>query len=184
MEAVGRSLRFYRFPYNHLGDTEQKRVQFESMLARRGYRVAASTIDTSDYLFNEAYERALTQRDNAMRRRVEQAYLDHTREQAVYFNDLSARVLGYRPPEILVLHLNSINAATAGRMLKVFKDLNYRFVSLAEAQSDPAYQRSPAVATRFGPMWQYRWARERGVKVDGSLEKEPPQWVADYGAGK
>lgn len=90
---------------------------------------------------------------------------------------------GYRPPEIIVLHLNSINAAAADRMLQVFKDLNYRFVSLAKAQADSA-NRSPAFATRFGPMWQYRWAQVRGVRVDGSLEKEPPQWVAQYADGK
>jgi hypothetical protein len=33
-------------------------------------------------------------------------------------------------------------------------------------------------------MWGYRWARERGVKVDGSLEPEPPKWITDYGSDK
>jgi peptidoglycan/xylan/chitin deacetylase (PgdA/CDA1 family) len=181
-EGAGRALQFYRFPYNHVGDTQEKRIGIESILMRHGYRLAASTIDTSDYLFNRAYERALAQKNKVMLRKIETAYLDHTREQAVFYSDLSEQVHGYRPPEIIVLHLNSINAATTGAMLKIFKQLNFRFVTLAEAQSDPAYQRSPAIATRFGPMWQYRWAIERGIKVDGRLEKEPPQWVADYGA--
>jgi len=30
-------------------------------------------------------------------------------------------------------------------------------------------------------MWAYRWAKERGIKVDGSKEPEPPAWVASYG---
>ena len=179
-EAAGRSMRFFRFPYNHIGDTEEKRVGIERILARHGYRMAASTIDTSDYLFGKAYERALAQEDRAMRRRIEEAYLHYTRQQIQYYSDLNAKVLGYRPPEIIVLHLNSLNAAVADRMLKIFKELNYEFVSLAEAQSDPAYKRSPAFATRYGPMWGYRWGRERGIKVDGRLEKEPPQRVATY----
>jgi hypothetical protein len=29
-------------------------------------------------------------------------------------------------------------------------------------------------------MWGYRWAKMRGVSVNGSLEPEPPQWVVDY----
>jgi peptidoglycan/xylan/chitin deacetylase (PgdA/CDA1 family) len=182
-EGAGRALQFYRFPYNHVGDTQDKRIEIESMLMRHGYRLAASTIDTSDYVFNRAYERALAEKNKVMLRKIETAYLDHTREQAVFYSDLSEQVHGYRPPEIIVLHLNSINAATAGAMLKIFKQLNFRFVTLAEAQSDPAYQRSPAIATRFGPMWQYRWASERGIKVDGRLAEEPPQWVTDYGAG-
>jgi hypothetical protein len=179
-EAAGRSVQFFRFPYNHIGNTEEKRVGIERLLARHGYRMAASTIDTSDYLFGKAYERALAQKDRPMRRRIEEAYLDHTRQQIQYYSDLNAKVLGYHPPDIIVLHLNSLNAAVADRMLRIFKALNYKFVSLAEAQSDPAYKRSPAFATQYGPMWGYRWARERGIKVDGSLEKEPPQWVATY----
>jgi hypothetical protein len=27
----------------------------------------------------------------------------------------------------------------------------------------------------------YRWAHERGVKVDGSKEPEPLTWIAEYG---
>ncbi len=163
-----------------MGDTEEKRVGIEQVLARHGYRLAASTIDTSDFLFGKAYERAIARKDKAMRRRIEQAYLAHTREQIQYYSDLNAKVLDYRPPDIIVLHLNTLNAAVVDRMLNIFKDLNYKFVSLTQAQSDPAYQRPPAFATRFGPMWGYRWARERRIKVDGSLEKEPPQWVASY----
>jgi hypothetical protein len=30
-------------------------------------------------------------------------------------------------------------------------------------------------------MWGYRWAKERNVKVNGSLEPDPPQWVFEYG---
>ncbi|MBB5712487.1 Na+/H+ antiporter [Sphingomonas xinjiangensis] len=133
---------------------------------------------------NGQIERAISRNDGEMHGRIEQAYLSYSRQQIQYYSDLNAKVLGYRPPEIIVLHLNSLNAAVADRLLKVFKELDYRFVSLAEAQSDRAYQQSPAHATRFGPMWGYRWARERSIKVDGSLEQEPPQWIATYAAGK
>jgi len=30
-------------------------------------------------------------------------------------------------------------------------------------------------------MWGYRWAKELDIKVDGSLESEPPAWIAQYG---
>ncbi|MEP7005166.1 MAG: polysaccharide deacetylase family protein [Sphingomonas bacterium] len=184
IEGSGRRLRFFRFPYNHVGDTEERRVRIEQLLAARGYQPAASTIDTSDYVFARAYERAAARKDAATRRRIEQAYLDHTRQQIEYYASLNAQVLGYQPPQILLLHLNSLNAAVIEPLLRIFESLDYRFVSLAQAQSDPAYQRPPAFATKFGPMWGYRWARERGVKVDGSLEKEPPIWVAHYAEGR
>ena len=80
----------------------------------------------------------------------------------------------------MLLHANRLNAAVLDRLLGLFRSANYRFVSLAEAQSDPAYATSPATATKFGPMWAYRWARERKIKVDGRLEQEPPAWIGDY----
>lgn len=179
-----RALRFYRFAYNHVGDSEQKRAAIEGLLAARCYRLAASTIDTSDYIFATAFERALKQNDTAMQRKIEDAYLSYTTTEIRYYADLNRKVLGYEPPEVLLLHLSSLNAATMNRVLAILRSMNYRFVSLDRAQADPAYRRSPAVATKFGPMWGYRWARERGVKVDGRLEQEPPQWVQDYGDGK
>lgn len=183
-EKAGRKLRFFRFPYNHVGDTVEKRQAVEALLAERGYRLAAATIDTSDYVFDKAYERALALRDSKMRRRIEDAYLAHSRQQITYYADLNRRVLGYEPPAIMLLHLNRLNAATIERLLRLFQESGYRFVSLDEAQMDPAYAVSPRVATKFGPMWGYRWAGERRVKIDGRLEQEPPKWVARYGEDK
>lgn len=182
-EAAGRPLRFFRFPFNHVGETTEKRQAVEALLTDRGYQLAASTIDTSDYLFDKARERALAKRDAAMRRRIEDAYVAYSRLQIAYYAGLDREVLGYEPPSILLLHLNRLNAATMDRLLKLFRTAGYRFVSLAEAQADPAYAQPPRVATKYGPMWAYRWARERGVKVDGRREQEPPEWVARYAAG-
>ena len=89
-------------------------------------------------------------------------------------------MLGRDAPAILVLHANRLNAAVLDRLVGLLRSSKYRFISLAEAQSDPAYATTPAVATKFGPMWAYRWARERGVKVDGRLEQEPPAWIGAY----
>ena len=178
--AAGRSIRFFRFPYNHVGDTEPKRQAVEALLQQHGYTLAASTIDTSDYLFNNAYERAVAKADKAMMVQIERAYLDHTRMQIDYYGKLGRQVLGRDAPAIMLLHVNRLNAAVLDRLLGLFRSANYRFISLAEAQSDPAYTTTPAVATKFGPMWAYRWARERKIKVDGRLEQEPPAWVSAY----
>lgn len=177
-KEFGRPIAFYRFAYNHVGDTQEKRSAIEGLLAEHGYRLAASTIDTSDYLFDQAYTRAAS--DPTMRRRIEQAYLDHSRTQIRYYQALNRQVLGREPPAIMLLHSNRLNAATLERLLAIFRSEGFRFVSLDQAQADDAYRTPPAVATRFGPMWGYRWARERGVQVDGSNEQEPPAWIQAY----
>lgn len=178
---AGRKLRFFRFPYNHLGETAEKQAGVMRLLEAHGYQLAAATIDTSDYLFDKAYAKALHARDGDMQARIKQAYLDHTATQIAYYADLNRQVLGYEPPAIMLLHINRLNAATLDAQLALFRRAGYRFVSLAEAQADPAYAQPPRLPTRFGPMWGYRWARDRGVRVNGSLEQEPPAWVATYG---
>ena len=172
------SLSFYRFAYNHVGDTEEKRVAIEALLAARGYRLAAATIDTSDYVFDAAWGRA--HRDDALQARIEEAYLAYTITQVRYYAALNAEVLGREPPAIMLLHANALNAEMMEDLLEIFRTENYAFVSLDEAMSDSAYAASPAVATKFGPMWGYRWAKERGVAVDGSKEQEPPDWIVAY----
>jgi peptidoglycan/xylan/chitin deacetylase (PgdA/CDA1 family) len=178
---AGRSLRFFRFPFNHIGDTTEKQARAFAFLKARGYQLAASTIDTSDYIYNKAFTRAFYAGDKDMQTKVKKAYLEHTEKQIAYYADLNRQVLGYEPPAIMLLHVNRLNAETMDAQLTLFRKAGYRFISLAEAQADPVYAQPPGIATRFGPMWGYRWARDRGVKVNGSLEEEPPAWVAEYG---
>ena len=183
-QRAGRRLRFFRFPFNHVGDTPEKQAAILSFLAGRGYHLAASTIDTSDYIFNAAFERALRDHDKPMQDRIKQSYLGHTATQIEYYAGLNRQALGFEPPAIMLLHLNRLNAETIEAQLSLFRQAGYHFVSLAEAQSNRAYAEPLRSATRYGPMWGYRWASERHVKIDGSREEEPPAWIADYGAGK
>ncbi len=97
-----------------------------------------------------------------------------------YYAALNRQVLGYEPPEVMLLHANRLNAETINAILLQFKERGYRFVTLTEALSDPAYQVPDTYITKFGMMWGYRWARERDVKVNGKLEKDPPDWITSY----
>lgn len=177
---AGRRLEFFRFPMNHIGETDEKREAIEALLARRGYTLAASTIDTSDYIFDAAYGVALERADLEALRWLEDAYLAHSRVQIAYYAALNRRVIGRDVPAIMLLHLNRLNAATLDRLLAVFREAGYRFVSLSEAQADPIYADPPKYSTKFGPMWGYRWARERGIRIDGRLEPVPPEWISRY----
>ena len=47
---------------------------------------------------------------------------------------------------------------------------------ITEMLADPLHP----MRKRFGPMWGYRWARERRVPFDGSREQEPPAWLQSY----
>lgn len=156
--SIGKA-RFLRFPFNHTGDTREKRDAVAAFLAERGYRVAPCTIDNSDYV-------ATWERD---------AYLAYTAAEIDYYTQLHVQVLGREIPHVMLLHANQLNAGALDGVLKLFEDRGYRFVTLAEALADPAYAVPDTYVTKYGPMWGYRWAQQLGVKVDGRLEPQPPQ---------
>jgi hypothetical protein len=79
---------------------------------------------------------------------------------------------------------NRLNADVIGQLLELFEKKRYRFVSLAAAQSDPAYRAPETYITKYGPMWGYRWAEQRNIKVNGRSEPDPPEWIVDYGETK
>ncbi len=181
LKAAGKGLRFLRLPYNHTGDTPEKQKAIAALAAKRGYTIAASTIDTSDYVFDRAYERALAENDTEAAHRIRTAYLMHTQQQIAYYADLNAQALGYEPPAIMLLHVNRLNADAMKGILSLFEESGYDFVTLEKAQADAAYRRPLSYATKHGPMWGYRWAKDRNVQVDGSHEREPPEWIVSYG---
>ena len=179
MREAGKRPRFFRFPMNHTGETRERHDQLASFLSQRGYRVAPCTIDNSDWLFDRAYVRMLSEHDPAaVRLRAE--YLSYTSAEIDYYAALGKQVFGYEPPAIMLLHDNRLNADVINELLALLQRKHYRFVSLDDALSDPAYHTPDTYVTSYGPMWGYRWAVERGVKVNGRLEPEPPDWILRY----
>ncbi len=184
MASEHRKLQFFRFPYNHTGDTQQKHDALAAFLARRGYRLAPCTIEDSDWLFNATYFLARSRHDQAAIARVRADYLAFAAAQIDYFLKLDQQVLGYDAPHIMLMHDNPLNADVIDDLLDLFEERGFRFVTLSQAESDPIYrQPDPYIAksAAFGPMWGYRWAVQRGVHVDGSLEPNVPDWIQAYG---
>lgn len=181
IKGAGKKLEFFRFPFNHTGDTRVKHDVIAAFLSQRGYRLATCTIDTSDYLFNNAYVQMLAKNDNVAAEKLRLEYVAYTSVEIDYYAALNKQVLGHEPPEVMLLHDNRLNADVIEQVLALFEEKKYQFVPLDVAQSDAAYRTPDTYITKYGPMWGYRWANERKVKVNGSLEPDPPKWILDYG---
>jgi peptidoglycan/xylan/chitin deacetylase (PgdA/CDA1 family) len=184
LKSNGRVLQFFRFPYNDTGDTQAKHNDFAAYLKAHGYQVATCTIDTSDYIFAEAYARALGSNDSGLASRVRQEYLAYSATEIDYYASLNRRVLGYEPPQVMLIHDSLLNADSIDDLLSLFRTRSYKLVTLSEAQSDPAYSIPDTDVTKYGIMWGYRWAQERNLGKLGMHESEPPEWILDYASGK
>jgi peptidoglycan/xylan/chitin deacetylase (PgdA/CDA1 family) len=180
MAKVGKTPRYFRFPQNHTGDTKEKHDAIAAFLQRRGYTLAVCTIDNEDFAFNEAYLKMFANKDEESASRLRADYLAYTSTEIDYYTELHRKIFSREIPHVMLLHVNRLNADVIDKLLDIFEQKRYAFVSLDTALADPAYKTPDADITKYGPMWGYRWARELGIKVNGALETEPPAWIAQY----
>jgi len=179
--TAGVGTKYLRFPFNHAGDTAAKHDAVRAFLTSRGYQIAACTIDTSDYVFNDAYALMQQRRDTQSIVKLWADYLAYTATEIDYYESLNVQVFGHSIPHVMLLHANRLNADLIEQLLTIFETKGFQFVTLDEAQADPAYQTPEGPPTKYGPMWGYRWANARQIKINGAAEQEPPDWILRYG---
>ncbi|MFN7777858.1 MAG: polysaccharide deacetylase family protein [Betaproteobacteria bacterium] len=132
-----------RFPYLKEGDTAAKRDAVRAWMRAQGYRPGPVGIDASDWYYDErfvAWRRAHPQGDLTAWRA---AYLDHLRDRARYYDALAQATLGRRPPLVLLLHTNEINATFLPDVLAMFRAEGWRIVDAEAAFADPLYEMQP-----------------------------------------
>ena len=170
---------YFRHPMTHTGDTQAKKEAIETFLAARGYKVTPHTIENSDFIFNVGYVRALRNKDEAMAKRLRETYLDFTIAVTEFAERISPQVFGREITQTLLLHANDINADCLDEMLRRLAARGYRFVTLDEAMSDPAYQTKDTSVSKYGPSWLWRWMKSKGMSLSFNDDPEPPSWVTD-----
>ena len=85
LKEAGKKLAYFRFPFNHTGDTKAKHDAIAAFLTQRGYRLAPCTIDSSDYVFNSAYVLMLAKNDGPAAEKLRAEYLAYTAAEIDYY---------------------------------------------------------------------------------------------------
>jgi peptidoglycan-N-acetylglucosamine deacetylase len=135
----GRDWKWFRYPFLDEGENADKRAAAREVLARHGYRVAAVTMDFTDWAWTAPYARCRDSGDEAAVARLEQLFLQSSRENIAYYRQLSRTVYGREIPYVLILHVSAFEARVLPRLLRLLREEGFRFTTLAEAQPDPAY---------------------------------------------
>jgi peptidoglycan/xylan/chitin deacetylase (PgdA/CDA1 family) len=131
--------RWFRFPYLHEGQDSAKRAAVRAELAKRGYHIAAVTMSFGDYMWNEPYARCLAAGDTRAVAWLEQSYLNAAHESAALSRAQSQAAYGRDIPYVLLMHVGAFDARMLPRLLAQYRAEGFRFASLPDAESDPAY---------------------------------------------
>ena len=175
LQKKGARLRYFRHPFLHTGLNLQTKTALEKFLFNRGYTIAPVTIDNSDWIFAAAYAKAAERQDQAAMKRVADAYIPYMQSMFEYFEKMSVELLGYEPPQVLLLHANALNADHFGGLARMMQQRGYVFITLEQALKDNAYRSPDSYTGTGGLSWLHRWGRTRGiVRRD---EPDTPQFV-------
>lgn len=170
-------LRYFRHPYLDTGRDLLTRREAEAFLVERGYRIAPITLDGWDWMFAGLYEDAKNRKDTGLQQQIVKEYLAYHDSVFAYAEQLSVKVVGYEPKQILLLHASNLEADHIGELMDVLRKRGYRFVTLEDALSDTAYSLPDTYVGEEGTGWLDHWAITQGKIPQGAPVF--PQWVMD-----
>jgi len=170
-------LRYFRHPYLDTGRDLTTRRKAEEFLTQRGYRIAPVTLDGWDWAFAGIYEDAKQRNDTALQDRIVKDYLAHHDAEFAWAEELSRKVVGYEPKQVLLLHASNLEADHIGELLDLLRKRGYRFITLEDALGDQAYSLPNTYVGEEGSGWIEQWAITQGKIPQGAPKF--PEWVLD-----
>ena len=177
LEQHKMKLRYFRHPYLDTGRDLETRRKAEEFLSQRGYRIAPITLDGWDWMFAGLYEDAKKRNDTAMQDKIAKEYLAYHDAVFSFMEQLSVKIVGYEPRQILLLHASDLEADHIGELLDVLRKHGYRFISLGDALSDLVYGLPNTYVGEEGTGWIDQVAITQGRIPQGAPVF--PQWVMD-----
>lgn len=160
--------RWLRYPYLHEGDTLEKRRAVRAFLASNGYRIAQTTIDFEDYLWNSAHARCWMKEDAESIAWLRESYRTAARDFIKLDLANSRAVFGRDIHHVMLLHLGSFSSHILPDLFEILAEEGFEIVTLEEAQKDPAYDYDPDVAHPRG-----------GTLVELAMQAKNVPWPAN-----
>lgn len=164
MQGEGRTLRWFRHPFLHLGTTPETRKAMQDFLAAHGYSVAPVTVNSAEWVFAAAYANAQAQGDPDAARRIGAAYVPYMEAAFTDAEQLALDLFGRPISQVLLLHANSLNADHFAALASMLRQRGYRFISLDDALKDRAYASPLGFSGLQGESWLECWARQAGLR--------------------
>lgn len=164
---------WFRYPYLWEGDTLEKRHAVRQYLKERKYHVAQVTLDFEDYLWNGPYARCADKNDSASIEWLKSSYLATASEYVALGQSTAKLIYGRTIKHVLLLHIGGFETVMLPQLLDLLKRQGFKFITLPQAEKDPAYKSDPDVAMKDG-----------GTLLDQMLEarhlQQPPHHEKPY----
>jgi len=166
---------WFRYPYLNEGDTLDKRRAVRAYLKDHHYRIAQVTLDFEDYAWNGAYARCADKKDEKAIAWLKESYLSTATEYMKLGRELSQQVFQRQIKHVLLMHIGAFDAEMLPQLLAQMKQQGFKFVTLKQAESDPAYQTDPDLALKEGTTLLDEMMEARHLEFPPHAEKPMKQ---------
>ena len=165
----GQSPRYFSYPFLNTGKNLEDKAKVEAWLASRGYTSVKYTFDNNEWMYSFAYDAARNDNDVNTMKEVRESYLAYMSKMFDHYEAYSAAMFGRDIPQTMVLTPSRLIMDTADEFFTMATKRGYSFVSIDEAQADPAYNTKEEFTGDAGISWFERWTLAKGA----ALRKEP-----------
>lgn len=140
LSGFGQKRRYFRYPYLHYGDTQEKRKQASLFLEAQNYIVCPATVIPEDYLYNLNLTKLGKTPDSAKYEALMNEYINHVLDELERQERLAQDIMNRPIEQILLLRANRLNAVFLDELLGALKSEGYEFVTLDSALKDEVYE--------------------------------------------
>jgi peptidoglycan/xylan/chitin deacetylase (PgdA/CDA1 family) len=171
LAAKDANWRWLRYPYLREGDTVEKRRAIRAYLQAHQYRVAQVTLDWEDYLWNSAYARCVAKNDARSIAWLRSSYLETATQYLDLGREMAKLIYGHDINHVLLLHLGAFSSAILPDVFDLMEKKGFKFVTLEEAESDPAYEGDPDAGSKYGGTLLEEWMDVRKIPYPAVAKK-------------
>ena len=174
----GEDWHWLRFPLLDEGDDLAKHRALQAFLEEHGYRVAEVTLSFGDYAYSAPYARCVAKNDQRGLGQLKQSYLDGAAKSLEQGRAFSVELFGRDIKHVMLLHIGSIEAVMLPQLLELLKQRGFTLVTLAQAESDPAYSMHPDSPDHWNGTFLEQMMRARHL----ALPKDSTDWLSKLDA--
>jgi peptidoglycan/xylan/chitin deacetylase (PgdA/CDA1 family) len=167
-----KELKYFRFPFNDMGNVSLQHIQIREYLKSKDYSIAPFTVESSDWMFDTVYQYYLNNGDTEKAKAIGEQYVDKTIELLNFYERMATSIYKRPIKHIYLCHDNAINTDYLAEIISRLKQAEYKIVPFEESLTDPIYTQKDIYYKKWGISWLYRWMDTQEERIKW-MKQEP-----------
>jgi peptidoglycan-N-acetylglucosamine deacetylase len=158
-KTFDRKRKYFRYPTLKLGVDPQRPRDIRAFLKQNGFIEVPATINSRDKYFTQPYCAALARGDKVCANFIAATYKSMLLDKTEKARAAARKIAGRDIKHILLIQANQLTSDLLDEILRWYKGMGVRFISVDEALLDPFYAVEDVTNTANQIIWETRRAQ-------------------------